>query len=199
MPLPPEVATGLYISGNVRNFQCYSTTKLPPPVGITGNNVKLWETRVNCNFMAPAPPDIARRPGYFLTDTNPRNTVFVDNITNGVAIGLAPPSPNATYSFSDQYGGCEWHLLTNGGAPPTAAFLHVYRGGGIVTPYNLGQGWMHIHTLKSAHLAKAYGVSGSNWAYAYRGPGSNIVECCMLHLNNHGMVTARTHHASVHL
>ena len=197
MALPPEIAVGLHITGIVRNMNC-APHQQNPPGGITGNNVMLYEARVNCVHRAPAVPVVPRRPDYYLTDANPRNAVFVDNINNGVAVGLAPPNPNATYAFSDQFGGCQWHILSNGGFPPTAAYMHVYRGQNVVAPYNLGGGWIHMHTMHSNNVAVVH-HTGSITAFTYRAGGANAVDCCMLHLDGHGRVDGIYNIANVQL
>jgi hypothetical protein len=67
------------------------------------------------------------------------------------------------YVISDQYGGCEYHELYNA-AFKQLAFLHVYRGGGKTTQYTIAPGWVLRSVKRSAAIAKAGGMNGSNWS-----------------------------------
>ena len=67
--------------------------------------------------------------------------------------------------ISDQFGGCELHELYNG-AYKLLAFLHVYRGGGRLVKYKMAQGWVLRSVKRSSTISRAYGMVGSNWAFA---------------------------------
>lgn len=70
------------------------------------------------------------------------------------------------YVISDQYGGCEYHELYNRQFN-LLAFLHVYRGGGSTTQYEPAAGWERRSIKRSAEIAKAHGMSGSNWSFSH--------------------------------
>ena len=67
------------------------------------------------------------------------------------------------YVISDQYGGCEYHELYNA-TFGQLAFLHVYRGGGKTAQYTAAPGWVLRSVKRSAAIAKAGGMNGSNWS-----------------------------------
>jgi len=181
MPLPAEVVAGLYLNGLSKARDGLPATKNHSE--ITGVNVTRDEQFYN---LAYDPGPGARRPGYQVTDSNPRNCLFVNNIPNGVAISVLPRTATDTYVFSDNYAGCEFHVITRADHS-AAAFLHVYRTGGIAHPYVLGGNWVLKGTVQSVGLA---GVNASVVSYAYVPAATWIAECCMLVLNNQGMVTA---------
>ncbi len=67
------------------------------------------------------------------------------------------------YVISDQYGGCEYHELYNA-TFKQLAFLHVYRGGGKTAQYTIAPGWVLRSIKRSAAIAQAGGMNGSNWS-----------------------------------
>ena len=197
MPLPAHIQNGLYIIGvgkirtNLMQKQTHTT--------ITGNNVKLQQARANCVYMTGPGRN---NPGLFVADFPTRNFVLVDNITNGVAIGNVPVGTTATHVYSDKFGGCQWHIVSDDNH--NAAFLHVYRGGNFKNgvPYNLN-GWHHRQTFHSRDAVRVLSanftqqVTGTLAAYSYRPGGSNQVEFCWLVQNQHGMVTNFLGHQTV--
>lgn len=65
------------------------------------------------------------------------------------------------YVRSDNFGGCEWHILENE-QYDFLAFLHVHRGnGGNVAQYTTGPGWKLIDWRQSSNVTKAGMFLGS--------------------------------------
>jgi len=190
MALPPEIQIGLYFDGIAKARTGPNKTTKNDHIGITGTNVKLYESRLNCALVAAGNGN--RTPKFDITDGNPRNFVFVDNIPQGVAIGIVPASQAATHVLSDQYGGCKWHILSDGQG--NAAFLHVYAGGGTTTPYNMAGGWALKQIIPSGPVARMYqdktlGIpTGNVVSYGYRAGGSQTVEVGMLVLDGMGRI-----------
>lgn len=185
MALPAAIANGLYISG----IGGLASTPRTAPGGsphsqITGASVTRHAVWYNCAHLAAGGG--ARTPGFRMTDNDPRNFLYVGNIPNGVAVGVAPTRAINMHVYSDNYGGCEWHILSRNDHS-AAAFLHVYRGDGVTAGYALAGGWIHRGTVQSAPVV-ALGLAGSIVSYAYVASGSNVAECCMMRLNQQGTV-----------
>lgn len=188
MPLPAELVNGLYVNG----LPAAKNARAPVDdthSQFTGANVKRQEQFYNCAY---APGPAPRRPGWQITDADPRNFLFVGNIQNGVAIGILPKRTFSTHVYSDNYSGCEFHVLSRADGT-AAAFLHVYRAGGVAHDYTLGGNWVLRGTVASVGLA---GPGRNIAAYAYVAAAVPwTAECCMLELDNTGMLTA-THNAA---
>lgn len=186
MALPDEVAAGLYLNGLPAAKQTRQPGGADHP-RITGDNVTRLRARYNLQYQA-GPGD--RRPGYRITDSSPRNILFVGNIENGIAIGrMSMPPAQDTHVYSDNYGGCEWHILSRPGK--SAAFLHVYRGGGATVAYAMAGGWNHRGTIESGPIAQRIGMNGGSIvSYAFVAAGSTRAQCCMLVLDNQGCVSS---------
>jgi hypothetical protein len=122
----------------------------------------------------------------------PDNFRFIPAVPNTVSYCVVPGvgGVNPVYVISDQYGGCEYHELYNA-ALNALAFLHVYRGGGIITPYNLNAGWVRRSVKRSAVIAQTYGMAGSNWSMSRidRSVVPPAVTSTFIHLNNALLVT----------
>jgi hypothetical protein len=92
------------------------------------------------------------------------NYWYIPASVNKVSFGVVPCAGGGeAYVISDQYGGCEYHELYNVNYN-MLAFLHIYRGDGIITPYTLGAGWVLRSTKRSAVIAQQFGMTGSNWS-----------------------------------
>jgi len=183
MALPAEVQQGLYIrAGRVANKvpnigQSYSQ--------ITGVERKsAWG---NCNYVAVGAPNT---PAYRITDGLPANFLFISNIGNGVALGIVPRAMLTApiYVFSDNYGGCQFHIASSADA---VAFLHVYRGGGGVANYTLGAGWtprgvLHSNTVPAIggppQVINGRPVIKDVGSFAYIAAGTTTAECCFLEM-----------------
>ena len=70
------------------------------------------------------------------------------------------------YVVSDNFGGCELHVLHNALANQYAV-MHVFRGGGAVAAYVLSPGWALISTKRSQQIALIGGVPGTNWSVTF--------------------------------
>jgi len=192
MALPPEVKAGLYINGIPS-----AKTNLSPTdykhAAFTGTSVSRAEQFYTCKFdPGPGP----RRPGYQISankqDLLGNNFLYVENIQGGVAAGILPIVGGDRYVYSENYGGCEFHVLAKAGGG-SAAFLHVYRGGGALANYTItaGSGWTLRGTIQSAPVVAVSGGMGgaSIVSFAFVPNGLHVAECCMLTLDNQGMVT----------
>jgi hypothetical protein len=180
MALPPEIANGLYVrSGRVKA----KVSDIGGHSQITGNNVTRYSAWGNCTHVAAGGG--ANTPCYQITDNDPRNFLFVADKQGGVGVGIVPNMAINIYVLSDNYGGCEWHVLSRNDHS-AAAFLHVYRGGGVTAGYNLAGGWTHRGTLQSSNVGVQ--ANSSIVSFAYVAGGSNVAECCFMRLNNQGMV-----------
>jgi hypothetical protein len=200
VPLPPEIANGLYING-LPNARIADPPKGNAHSQFTGVNVTREESLYTCTY--DAGPG-ARRPGFQIAANDPnflsRNFLFVSNIVSGVAVGIMPRPTVNSHAFSDNYGGCEFHILARAGGA-AIAFLHVYRGGGVTAQYTIapGSGWTLRQIVPSAPVVAAHGTTGSIVSYAYVAAGSNFAECCMLVLDNQGMVSSIHQYHSVNI
>lgn len=87
------------------------------------------------------------------------------------------------YVISDQYGGCEYHELYNGNY---LAFLHIYRGDGMIVPYTLAPGWTVRRRMRSAVIAQQGGMTGSNWSVSVvdTGQPNHPVQSKFIHVEN---------------
>lgn len=94
------------------------------------------------------------------------------------------------YVISDQYGGCEYHELYNA-AHNLLAFLHIYRGDGATTQYTLAQGWVLRNSKRSAVIAGAHGMQGSNWSVSVinRNVNPPTVQSKFIHVQGYPNIT----------
>ena len=197
MPLPTEIAAGLYING-ISGLTSQPKTK---PRGdaysqISGAQVTQLSAWYHGAFLPAAA--VPRRPALQVTDADPRNFLFVGNIENGVAVGILPALGRDVHVYSDNYGGCEWHVLSSANKA-AAAFLHVFKDSGALAQYNLGGDWTQRGVLQSSAIATQVGYGSSIVSYAFVANGSNTAECCFLVLNNQGMVTAVHQQTTINL
>lgn len=95
-----------------------------------------------------------------------------------VPSNLAGPRKNV-YIVSDQFGGCEYHVLKNE-ALSLLAFLHIYRGEGKTVQYKKADGWEEVYQRRSASLARAVGMNGSIISVSWVHKG--IVDTTFAHL-----------------
>lgn len=58
------------------------------------------------------------------------------------------------YVISDNFGGCEWHILKNS-AFKVWAFIHVHRGDGATATYDMAPNWELHDVRRSANISKA--------------------------------------------
>lgn len=92
------------------------------------------------------------------------NCWYIPAVVNQVSYCVVPGAgAGDVYVISDQYGGCEYHELYNA-AHNLLSFLHVYRGDGATTQYTLAPGWVSRGVKRSAVIASAHGMQGSNWS-----------------------------------
>ena len=121
-----------------------------------------------------------------IANAGPVNFRFIPAVPNTVSYCVVPGhgAANPIYVISDQYGGCEYHELYNA-AQNALAFLHVYRGGGVTTPYNRNAGWVRRSVKRSAVIAQAHGMAGSNWSVSRidRSVVPPVVTTTFIHLN----------------
>jgi len=94
------------------------------------------------------------------------------------------------YVVSDQYGGCEYHVLYNA-THNLLAFLHVYRGDGATTQYTLAPGWVLQSVKRSAVIAGAHGMTGSNWSVSLinRNVNPPVVQSKFIHVQGYPNIT----------
>ncbi len=125
-----------------------------------------------------------------VANVHPLNLRYIPAVPNTVSYCVVSGvgAANTVYVVSDQYGGCEYHELYHAGHN-ALAFLHVYRGGGVTTPYNLNPGWAVRSVKRSAVIAQAYGMAGSNWSFSRidRTVVPPAVTSTFIHIN--GMLT----------
>ena len=83
---------------------------------------------------------------------------------NSINWCIIPAGAVEAYVVSDNFGGCELHVLHHAGNNRYAV-MHVARGGGTTTPYITHPGWALVHIKRSQAIALAGGVyGGSNWS-----------------------------------
>jgi len=187
MPLPVQIKSGLYINGLGGLLSGSSTS----PGGhehslITGPNVTRNEVWYNGRFLHAGTGN--RTPALQLSNNNPRNFLFVKDIQNKVAVGIAPKRPLDIHAYSDNYGGCEWHILSKNNGE-SVAFLHVYRGGGQCVKYYLSEGWEKRGTLESSKVMPRKKMGESIVSYSYWSSGSNYVDSCFILLDQQGKIS----------
>ncbi len=190
MALPAQIAAGLYFNG----LPGARSTEGPtggPMTSITGVKVARSDAFYTADY-APGPG--VRRPSYQIAAGDPvasrRNLLFVNNIANGVAVGLLPRRSVDTHVLSDNFGGCEFHILAKDDGS-SAAFLHLYKGLDGTASYAIkpGSGWTLRAALDSGPTAAEFGTGGTIVAYSFVSAGSSTAECCFLVLDNQGRVT----------
>lgn len=202
MPLPHELAPGLYINGLAKAMQDDRPTgKNHSQIG--GNNVSREEQFYTCTYLPPQ-AGVQRRPAYQITANNPnllkRNFLYVSNFESGVAMGILPRALVDTHVFSDNFGGCEFHVLSRQGGV-AAAFLHVYRGGGKTVQYTIdpNSDWEHRATLQSSVVTAGLNTMATVVAYAFVPAGGRVAECCFLTMDSQYRVSGIHGHTTVNL
>jgi hypothetical protein len=122
------------------------------------------------------------------------NYSYIPAVEKGVSYGVVDQGAGGGefYVFSDQYGGCEYHQLFNPTTNQTA-FLHVYRGDGIVTSYMRAAGWKMVNILRSAKIAARGGMRGTNISVSYLRTTCSppIVRTKFIHVDNPPMIPAQ--------
>ena len=123
------------------------------------------------------------------------NYRFIPAIQGAISYCVLPGQGHDSdcYVISDQYGGCEYHTLYHQ-AQNLFAFLHVYRGGGQTVNYNLAAGWIRQSIIRSAEIAQAHGMAGSNWSVSYinRAQQPANVQSKFIHINGNLLVTGES-------
>jgi hypothetical protein len=180
MPLPPYIAPGLYING-----LGITTATARPEEGqipsIFGLGVSCLSRLYNWTYDGGAGPG---KPSMTISNTDPRNLLYVGNQEKGVAIGILENVQNEMHVISDNFSGCEFHVLGRKGGS-AAAFLHVYKSGGLVIPYGQHGDWELKATLESSGL-----IASNNYVHAYAYVNAGTAVCCMLLLRE-GKVVGR--------
>ena len=92
------------------------------------------------------------------------------------------------YVISDQYGGCEYHELYNA-THNMLAFLHIYRGGGATVQYTPAAGWVLRSVKRSAVIAGAHGMTGSNWSVSLVDRANATVQSKFIHVQGFPAIT----------
>lgn len=117
------------------------------------------------------------------------NYWFIPAVQGKVSFCVVPCGGGGdAYVISDQYGGCEYHELYNA-AHNSVALLHVYRGGGATTQYTLAAGWVLRSVKRSAVIAQAHGMAGSNWSVSLINLATAGVQSKFVHINSMLRVT----------
>ena len=113
-----------------------------------------------------------------ISDTGYINYWYVPQAPSKVSYCVVPCYGRGdAYVISDQFGGCEWHVLQNDQFR-LLAFLHVSRGHGETAKYQMAPGWRLIQERRSANVSSAGAylgrvatgrsevteASGVNWA-----------------------------------
>jgi hypothetical protein len=114
------------------------------------------------------------------------NFLYVGHTQNGVAAGVALLIDDDLHVYSDNFSGCEFHVLAQTGG--TAAFLHVYRTGGQAVPYTLDSKWHRKAVIPTGGIVTKDTVGISVVAFAYVARGSKIAQCRVLILDKQGKV-----------
>lgn len=121
------------------------------------------------------------------------NYWFIPAIQDRVSYCVVPCGVGGdAYVISDQYGGCEYHELYNANQN-LLAFLHVYRGGGATTQYTPAANWVLRSVKRSAVIANAHGMTGSNWSFSKitRGANPPVVQTEFIHVGGYPNLTVQ--------
>ncbi|OJW71118.1 MAG: hypothetical protein BGO68_04710 [Candidatus Amoebophilus sp. 36-38] len=215
MALPDYIKPGLYINnlGKVTSENSIYGKQIPhseyPQVnnilGIEGTKTFVKMSKYFCNVQVSGTE--TRIPGLTIT-TSPGDNAFlyIPQDPRNIAIGYTDvPLSTNMHIYSDNFGGCEWHVLShNQDTTKTVAFLHVYKGQDKICQYE-SDGWERKAILYSTseevksklrELGKSF-LNCSIVAYAFIDVGTTTVDTCMLILDNNGMVIGYTQHQEI--
>jgi hypothetical protein len=153
---------------------------------VRGINVGLQDKSLSCEVQGTPAGGLVYQVSKPGKDLNKTNFMYINHVDNGVAAGVLNSRLVDQYVYSDNFAGCEFHVLAKEGQKK-GAFLHVYRSNGRTITYGADEGWFIRASIPTAGLLQP-GKGLSIVAFAFVAGGSNKATCGVLSLDNKGMV-----------